>query len=240
MTVRRPLVTVSGITKELPSGDVIDCNYDPTQPVVFHDDFLYLSNETGEVGSLGWSYTNGSVASIAGEANHPGIFRRTSGAVTNEVSSFYPNGSGSTVTMLFGSLDEMTWVFRPITSGTDFTLRFGIGSGPTGTTMPNGVYLERLAADTSYFGVARSSNTETRTSALKTITANEWTKVRIRRITSSSVGFSIDGGSETTISSNVPGATGGQIIFSHIIPTTNNAREVDIDWFSLRTNALTR
>ena len=215
-------------------------NYDPAAQSVIRDQFIRGSTESGEVGDCGWSFSNGSFSNVAAETDRIGIARRTSGTTANQVASMYQSTAGTTSRFLFGAVDEWTWIFRPVTADADFAFRIGLSSGPTTNPFPAGVYLERLSTDTSYFGVARSSSVETRTAALKSFVANEWTKCRFRRISATLVGFSIDGGAETEVSSNVPGAGGGMEPFCQIIPTTTTARSVDLDDFALRFNAVAR
>jgi hypothetical protein len=70
--------------------------------------------------------------------------------------------------------------------------------------------------------------------------AASWFKFRVRRIDASTVGFRIDGGSEITITSNIPPASNVLLFGNHIIPQSANARSVDIDFYSHRLVAQSR
>lgn len=104
----------------------------------------------------------------------------------------------------------MLWVFRPTSAVADYDLRLGFRRDPaatSGVTM-DGMSLEKLAADTNYFVVARASGVETRTDTGVAFNATTWIKLRIRMISSTSVGFTLNGGTEIVISTNVVAVTG--------------------------------
>jgi hypothetical protein len=216
---------------------------DPASPLaqtILVDDFLFASTESGEIGELGWGFTNGT-ANLAGspETDHPGIIARASTATGGVVASMFTGGGGASVAMNYGSLSEMTWIVKPTTAGGDFDLRFGLLSDLTSATPTNGAYFEKLAADTNWFGVGRVSGTETRVDTGVAQTA-AWFKLRMRRISASVLGFSVNGGTEVLVSSNTPIASNSMVFGFHIIPTTANARTVNVDFFSMKLAAQVR
>lgn len=212
---------------------------DLTTAPIFYDDFMGSSTESGEVGEMGWGFTNGSAGLGLPEANHPGIITRTSGAVADAVASMYTGGGGTAVVLRFDQIDEQTWIVEPQTTGADFDVRFGFSSDWSSRTPTGAVYFERLAADTSWFGVTRQASSETRTAALIAFAA-DWFRLKIRRIDASTVGFSVNGGAETTLATTIPTAAIALGFGMHIVPTTANARSVNIDAFSMRLLAQTR
>jgi hypothetical protein len=207
------------------------------------DDFTCGSNETGEVGMLGWNFTNGSIIASgigASDAGRFGAIGRRSGTTAAQVAALYLGVNVSAGQILFQDVDIVTWVFAPVSSNADFDLRCGLCTDASDATPDNGIYLEKLAADTSYFGVSRASNVQTRTSGLKSVVAGEWTKVEIIKLSSGSVGFSIDGGAQTVLNTNIPSGTSPLVIFFQITPTTTTARDVRLDFFSIRSQLLVR
>lgn len=207
------------------------------------DDFICGSSETGEIGMLGWNFTNGSIiASGVGpsDAGRVGVVGRRSGTTAAQVCSLYTGVNVSAGHMLFQDVDKITWVFAPVSATADFDLRFGLLADASDATPNDGIYLERLAADTSYFGVCRAGNSQTRTSALKSVVAGEWTKIEISRLSSGSVGFSIDGAADVVLTTNVPSATASLIICMQIVPTTTTARDVRLDFMGFRSQLLAR
>lgn len=218
-------------------------NRDPASPLaqtIIVDDFLFASTETGEIGELGWSFTNGSANLIgAPEAAHPGAIARASTAVADAVASLYSGGGGTAVAMRYDQLSEMTWIIKPATAGADFTLRFGLFSDVTANPPTNGAYFERLAADTNWFGVGRAAATQTRADTTVALAA-DWVKLRMRRVSDTVVAFSVNGGADVLVSSNAPLAANTMVFGCQIIPTTANARTVNIDFFSMKLMAQAR
>lgn len=206
---------------------------DLTAPVILKDDFTFASTESGEIGELGWSFTNGTANLIAPEANHPGIVRRTSSAVAAAVASAYPGGGGTAVVVRWDQIDDQTWIVRPATTDADYDVRVGLFTDATANPPTGGVYIERLAADTNWYGVTRSGGTQTRSASLAAFAAS-WIKLRIRRIDATTVGFSVNGGAEVTQTSNIPGDTTTLVFGWQIVPTTTTARSMDIDAFCQR------
>lgn len=215
---------------------------DPTDPTVapaFKDDFVWMSSENGEAGELTWGFTNGSFNAVAPQANHPGVAERRSSNTTNQVSSMFSNVIGSNPSIRFDQMDTLYWIIQPQQTNADFNIRFGLFSNVTTNTPTDGVYFERLAADTSWFGVSRASSVETRTAALATFDTN-WIKLRIRRIDASTVGFAVNGGAETTLTTDIPAGATDLVIGLHIMPTAGVTRFVYLDFFSLKLLAQTR
>lgn len=203
---------------------------DVSAPTILRDEFCIASTETGEIGELGWSFTNGTWNLIPPEASHPGICRRASTAVSGTVASAYMGGGGTALVVRWDQVDEQTWVLRPLTTDADYDVRIGFFSDGTANPPSNGVYFERLAADTSWYGVTRAGGSQTRSAALLTF-AGDFVKLRIRRIDASTVGFTVNGGTEVTQTGNVFAGTTNLVIGFQIIPTSTNARSVDVDAF---------
>ncbi|RZJ47414.1 MAG: hypothetical protein EON87_00845 [Brevundimonas sp.] len=203
---------------------------DLTAPTILRDEFAVASTESGEIGEMGWSFTAGTWNLIPPEASHPGICRRASTAVSGTVASCYLGGGGTATILRWDQTEEQTWIVRPLTTDADYDVRVGVFSDGTANPPSNGVYFERLAADTSWFGVTRASASQTRSAALASF-AGDWFKLRIRRIDASTVGFTINGGTEVTQTGNVFGGTTALVIGMQIIPTSTNARSVDVDAF---------
>lgn len=207
---------------------------EPTAAVTLVDEFAFASTETGELGELGWSFTNGT-ANLAGgpEDGHPGIVSRASSAVSGAIASTYPGGGGTAVSIRVDQVDEMTWIVKPATAGADFDVRFGISSDLTSATPTHGVYFERLAADTNWFGVTRTGGVETRTPTGVALAAS-WFKLKFRRISATSIGFTVNGGTEVVATANVPAGNATVTFGFQITPTTASARTVNVDFFALK------
>lgn len=216
---------------------------DPTDPSVAQvivDEFLMGSLETGEIGALGWSFLNGSAAGV-NAAGRPGIVRRTSGATASQVASFFAGNAGNQGILRFGDVDEMTWIVSPTTAGADFTIRVGFFEDMTVGGNPLGAHFERLSTDTNWFAkTVIGGPTATRTDTTVALTAGGWFKLKVRRITDTNYGFTINGGTEISITTNTPPPGSATNFGVQIIPTTTTARVADIDFMSLKTRAISR
>jgi hypothetical protein len=203
------------------------------------DDFLFGSTESGEMGELGWSFTNGAFNLVIPEANHPGMAERASTAVSGAIASTYPGGGGVTISLRFDQIDEQVWIVKPKTADTDFDLRLGFLSDLTADPPTNGAWFEKLAADTGWHGVTRISGTQSRTADLAAWAA-DWFKLRIRRVDATTVAFSVNGGTETNLSANVPAGANNMVFGFQIIPRSANARSLYVDRFAMRLAPQTR
>jgi hypothetical protein len=237
--VARTLLAASTVAAQQAALGVNPSRLDPSNPTITIDEFEFASTETGEIGQLGWGFTNGTWNLVNPESGRPGTCRRASTAVSGTVASVFPGGGGAAPTHRFDQIDEQTWIIKPVTADTDYDLRFGWSSDFTSATASNGVYFEKLTTDTNWFGVSRTAGSQTRTD-LGVAFAASWFKLRCRRIDASTVGFSINGGSEITLTSTIPPATNVLLFGFHIIPQSANARSVDVDWYGHRLVAQSR
>ena len=203
---------------------------------VYTDHFGFGSAESGEVGEMGWSFTNGTVSYAAPVTDRPGIMTRTSAATTNSVASTYPLSGSANALLLKSNLQELHW--STLQSGllAVATYRFGISTDAAANPPTSGFYLEALPGDTSWFAVRRNGGSEFRTDTGIPI-ANAWIDFRLRRISSDNWEFYVNNGQFQIIntSGNIPPETTPLIPFSQVIPATAVARFIHHDFFSLVT-----
>lgn len=213
---------------------------DPTVARVFADELIGGSAETGELGELGWSFTNGSITKLNGIQAHPGTLRHTGSTTANQVVSFYLANAVSDTQFRFDEWDEATFIFKEAAaSQTDATFQFGVLAALGNTAPAHGVYLEIKPADSNYFFVARNNAAETRTDSGVARSTN-WIKIKFRRASSTDVRFSINGGAEVSITSNVPDAADALAIGRQGAQTGTTARNVDLDFISFKLLGITR
>lgn len=105
-------------------------------------------------------------------------------------------------------------------------------SGGSGTAPPTGgIYIEKDLADTQWFGVCRSASTSTRTASLGTVTSGNWVRLRMRRVSTTEIAFSLNDGTEIKVATNVP--TGAQALYTQIVNDDGVAKSFDIDFCEL-------
>lgn len=211
---------------------------DPASTLFLDDDFMSATTTTVNFGQLGWTQAGGTATFVAGEADHPGILRRECDTTGGTIAYISLRGTPTTGVFLPAEDFDMTWIVRQVMNTSNTVFRFGMSSDPNSLSATNGIYIEKKAADTQWFGCCRATNSENRTAALAS-TDTSFHRFRIWRSDSSTISFSIDGGSAVTETDTIP--TAALMPFAHV--SNNNAAEdhqFDIDYFSLRITGLSR
>lgn len=209
---------------------------DPFSACYIKDDFQFGGLGSTAIGQLKWTLSGGTALGIASTANHPGVY---SVQIASGLCAFSSDfGTGLSICRFADSFDNYM-IAQPGAVNANVTFRFGFfESGASATNDPpnNGIYFERLAADTNWFGVTRASSTQTRTNT--TVAAStSFAKFRIRRVDGSTIGFTIDAGSEVTATTNIPSAA----IFAVIqVKTASGAQSLNVDFWDLLVTGLTR
>jgi len=230
--------TVDAVRFGMP-GAVLDpaVSTDPLQTLDLVDDFASGNVTTGQLGSLGWAFTNGTFAGVAAEAGHPGIARRDTSATAATIARWVlqvPNVG----TALLGADAFDSWlVFRLGQADADTKVRLGFSGDWSNDAPAAALYLEKTYADTQWFAVARNASAQTRSAALATCDTG-WHKLRIRRLDAASFGVTLDAAPEVALSSNLPAAAlfpGG-----HVVNQIAASKTVDLDFFRLRVVGLGR
>jgi hypothetical protein len=192
------LTVASGV----PSWAAASGGFDPVATARIVEEFVGNGTTSGAIGTHAWTGIGGTFASVASVANHPGIIQRSTGGSSGTNASLYLTNAGAIGLFLPADTFDCTWVVRLNTNDANTLVRVGLL--PATTSPPvNGLYFEKLDADTNWHRVARASSTETRADTGVAV-GTGWVKFRIRRKDASTIGFTVDGGSESDIATNVP------------------------------------
>lgn len=175
---------------------------DPLGTMDIIDDFLGGAGSSGQIGALGWNMAGGTATGVQSEASHPGILRRDTSASSGIIAYTRQLVTTAAHPLLGSDSFDLTFVFRLNTNDANTTVRLGLSSDYTTLTPTSGIYLEKVDADTSWFGVTRAT-TQNRTAALAAVDTG-WHKVRIRRIDSATIGFTLDALAEVAATGTVP------------------------------------
>ena len=219
-------------------GITID-DADPLIAPVIKDDFDSGSGETGEIGVLNWSFTNGTRVAVNAEDGHNGIIGHRSSTTANQVTSMYLGSNISATLFLFKSFDYQYWVIRAANSATDCAYQIGIMSSFGALTPNHGCYFERLSTDTNWFYVITNGGASTRVDSTIAFDTS-WKILKIRRISTTQVGFTINTGSEVIVTGNIPDDNDAFNTGLQLTGTTTTKRDLYIDFFSQKLLALTR
>ncbi len=210
---------------------------DPLNVLDVADDFIAAGVTAQNIGTLGWHFTGGTVANQPAESGHPGIMRRATSSSINTVALTRLLPTSGASTFLPAEDFSLWWVFRLNQTDANTEARLGVSRDWTSLTPADGIYLEKKAADTEWFGVCRASSTESRTASLAT-TDTGWHTARVRRIDDSTIGFSLDGGAEIPLTTDIP--TLALYAGFHITNTAAADKTMDVDLFRLRVSGLGR
>lgn len=197
------------------------------------DDFLAHLGSSGS-GELGWTWANGTTTATTSSLGHPGILRRDTGSGAGTVT--YTRLASSGANLLPAEMFDATWIFRQNDADTDTAIRIGFGVNSASNPPDDGIFLEKVYADTQWFAVTRASASQTRT-VLATCDTG-WHRLRIRRIDASTIGFVLDDGGEVLHTTSIP--TVGFTPFMQIVNQSAASKTVDYDYFSLAISGLSR
>jgi hypothetical protein len=201
--------------------------------IAFQDDFLGGNAGAATTGSFGWTVA-GTATSQPSIANRLGIIRFDTSAVSGTISriNFF-----QTVSLDPAANTILTWVTRLNTNDANTTYRQGVQNTQTANPPAEGIYIEKLDADTNWFCVTRAGAVQTRTDSTVAVTT-AFATFRFTR-NSSGVQFSINNvnvcGLMTT---NIPTVFVNPEVF--IINSAAASKTVDVDYFELTISGLVR
>lgn len=188
------------------------------------------------IGEQYWSAA-GTLTNLAAVAGHPGIIEISTGASSGTV-AYIVAGPNGIQPILPTDIFDTTFIVRLNTNDSDTQVRVGLSRTGSGDPASDGVYIEKLYTDTSWFGVTRAGSLQTRSAALASASTN-WLTARMRRVNSSTVGFTLDGGTEVTATLTIP--TTQQIApFVQIKNQVASAKTIDVDYYEVRITGLSR
>lgn len=201
-------------------------NYNYRRTFTLQDDFLGGSQATGFIGVLGWNGA-GTLTVQAGLRQRPGIFRVDTGAVSGTQARL--NGIASTI-FNAREIGKILWVIRPNNIDANTTIRIGAGNAVSANPPNNGIYFEKLDADTNWFCVSRAATIETRTPTNVPITVT-FTDFQYKLI-GTGVEFYINNVLVSTHDlTTVPSVFIGPFMF--IINSAAAAKTLDVDYFEM-------
>lgn len=198
----------------------------PPDVLALRDHFMGGAATLGQVGALGWSFASGTAAYLGAERGAPGIFRIAASAQNVPVHLFLQT---------INAREPFDLAFRARLTDNDANTgaRFGLSADWGNGAPAHGIYLEKLqGADTQWYGVARTTSTQTRTPAMGA-SGTGWTLFRVRRVDAATVAFSVNGGPEELLSTTVPGETVSLSPGCHIYRVSTVAKVLDVDWFGM-------
>jgi len=118
--------------------------------------------------------------------------------------------------------------FQVVDNDSDAQYRIGLANASLGDPPDDGIYFEKLAADTNWFAVTRGSSTQTRTDTGVAVSTS-FASFRIHRKSSGSqVCFSVNGSVEVCNTANIPSAS--MVFFAQSDTATTAAKNLRVDY----------
>jgi len=226
-----PLLTIASDVQQHQST-----MYPYQSTIELQDDFIGGLTTSGAVGGLGWKLSNGTVAVQVSEANRPGIVRRDTSAVSGTTAALLLYNSS----LLFSMTQPIntTFITRLNTNDANTTVRQGLRDNSSGLQPTEGVYFEKVDADTNWFCISRMGGVETRTDSTIAVSTN-FAKFQVSK-NSSGTTFKINGATvcNSPVSTNQP--TGLNNFTVNITNSAAASKTIDIDYFDLTYTGLTR
>lgn len=222
-------------------------SFDPLDvtTLYFRDDFLSGNQSSGSIG-YGWIVVNdvGTLTTSILEGTYPrfGQIQIDTSGVSGDGGSFGLSSTNGVLNKL-GNLSANTnwdsyWIVA-LNQTTSIKARFGLCFQNALRVPTDGLFIgyDTSLSDSNFTFETRASSTSTRT-ASAVAADTSFHKLRIRSTVAGSIKFSIDGGAETTISTNVP--TANLTPCTAMATITGSARSVKLDFFSFLMTGLSR
>lgn len=209
-------------------------------------DHFATGNHSQPVGMLGWLHDNASPTGTdwllpsASQVGAIGIFKIRTSATTNNTSNLRTPSAPANMMLASSNFDA---TFRVVTAATnDAVVRVGLLCGTPSTTpdAPSGMFFEMDATINSsqnWFAKMRAFSADQDSKdmgvAPPAALTNQFQTFRLRRLTASTVGFSINGGMEQVLSYTFgsTSACGPFVQVSNRVPASQQAY---IDYFRLK------
>lgn len=217
-------------------GSDLQTQQNPLYPykssVWLQDEFL-TGNGSGAFGILGWT-TAGTITIEGSLTNRPGIMRLNTGAVsgTQARASFSNSAALDPATNI-----QNLWVTQLNTNDANTTVRIGLGNSVATSPPGNGIYFEKLDADTNWFCVTRAAAVQTRTDSGVAVNTsfNDFFLNRNSAGVTWKINNSAVCGTHTT---NIPTTMISPFVF--IINSAAAAKTIDLDYFQVINTGLSR
>lgn len=216
-------------------GSDIQTQQNPLYPyrssMMQQDDFI-TGNGSGSWGVLGWT-SSGTLSVQGSETNRPGILRIDTGAVSGTQARISYSNSGAIDP---AAASTTLWAVRLNTNDANTTLRIGSANSVAANPPANGVYFEKLDADTNLFCITRAATVQTRTDTGVAVNTSFNTLSMTRN--SSGVLFYLNNALVCTHTTNIPTQFISPYVF--IINSAAASKTVDVDYFQIMMNSLVR
>jgi len=192
------------------------------------DDFISGGTTSGTIGQYGWNSVAATISAITSETNRFGLIRVDTTAVSGTIGRMFLFSANGAI----GAANDFSIVTasRLNTNDANTTVRIGLVSSPSANPPADGVYFEKLDADTNWFCVTRAGAVQTRNDSGIAISTAFATFEIVR--SSTGVVFSI--GTSKNVCTNTTNVTTAFLVpVFQIINSAAASKTMDVDYFQL-------
>jgi len=232
----------AGVTCVDNAGVSTDCTipggggFNPLTTSFEDEEFCGGTTVSQTAGKLGWGQTGGTYTRAAAIAGRPCVHLLR--ANNNTIAIFLQSWNVGGID--YADMWSELMMVSPQQVDADTVIRFGVQStvaAAPANPPTNGVYLERLGGDATWFLVTNDGFGQTRTNT-GVAAAVGWLRVVLRRVNAATVGVSLNGGAETPAILNIPLGNGAP--FFQLQSTIAANKELYIDYWSMTITGLAR
>ena len=198
--------------------------------VFLQDHFIGGATTSGAIGELGWS-SAGTITRPSSTTNHPGQVRCSTGGSSGTQSRI--NFAQNSIVFDPSNPIDMFFLTKPVEIDANTLIRIGMSQGVEQNPTTNGIYFEKLDADTNWFIVTRAASvqTGTRIDTGVALSAADFIKFGILRL-STGVVFTMNGLQVgPLITANIP--TQFLCPMVSILNSAAAAKTIDTDYFQI-------
>lgn len=202
--------------------------------IEIQDDFIGGITTSGSIGEIGFS-SAGTITRPASTGSNIGVVQIDTSAVSATQARI--NFGQNSVVYDPALPHAIRWIAKLNTNDANTLVRIGASNPVQNNPPTNGIYFEKLDADTNWFCVSRSGGVETRVDSSVSINTSYHTFNFTRN--SSGVFFSIDNTSVCgTVTTNIPTTFIDPVVF--ILNSAAASKTIEVDYFQFNLYGLQR
>lgn len=198
------------------------------------DDFLTGSTSSGSIGTLSWS-SAGTITVRPPTGSEQGRYRLDTGAVSGTQARINFTSSANFPAIV---PYDITWIIRFESIDANTTFRIGVANSVAADPPDNGIYFEKLDADTNLFCVVRAATSQSRVDSGYQLTATV-AVLKFRKLSDRVLFYINEQLVATILSSTIAAPVGLLSPYTFIINSAAAAKTITVDYFEM-TSEVTR
>lgn len=198
------------------------------------DEFVCVNTSDGQLGEMGWRKLTTAPSYVPGTTDHFGVLDCPTTAVSGNIGGIAATATpASNGFILPPMVSQVIWIIRAVqTANTLF--RVGLCQDPTVTSGgTDGAWWDfNVASDTHWRSISRGTSTNTTNNSSTTVTAGNWYKLELRKLTTNWE-FWLNDALAFTHSTNLPATSVPLIPFAAVETNTTTVMHIAVDYFGM-------